>query len=1626
MHFHYYLSKSYILIQIQQQATMSFDLEKFTHEPSVELLNLGKKPDLLNLAKHYELKEVKSSLRKHEIKNILVQYFVDEDIFDEKALSLIVDVPSVSSSRDLELLKLQQREKELEIEREREERKFQEKQLEIEIERERAQREIEEKERERQFQREKEEREREREREKEEREREEREIEREREREERAFQLRLKELEIQDRANQPRDMYNDHFDVTKHFRLVPQFQENEVDTYFEHFEKVANNLKWPKEQWTLLLQSVLVGKARNIYSQLRTEQSNDYDTVKELILKGYELVPEAYRQQFRSCRKESGQTHVEFARNEEKLFDRWCYSKKIDQNYDNLRQLILIEQFKNCIQSDIKSHLDEKTVETIHEAARLADDYYLTHKNSFVNKAKPASSHPQNKSMSGDSSSMSSQSNSPKPKSTGETNVQNPLSRVHCTFCKKPGHLISECFRLKRKKELSAAKPTGLTSLQPKSQPSFELNSIVKAEPNSDSCMEIFEPFILDGFVSLSGDMCPPTPIKILRDTGASQSLILADVLPFSEKTSSGTSVLIQGVECGVINVPLHKVNLSSDLVTGSVVVGVKHSLPFKGVHLLLGNDLAGDKVVVNPLVTDTPNVGQTDDPILQEIPDLYPSCAVTRGMAKKASLKNSNDIDLTDTFVGQYFNDEIKKSFNLSLPDTQTDSSKFCQSSPRSNDQGHETHSKSKLIQEQQNDPEISKLIDRALPEKEMSQNPVCYYKKNGILMRKWRPFDVPADDDWAVHHQIVVPKSYRHEILSIAHESPMSGHLGVNKTYHKIMTHFFWPGLKSDVSKYCKSCHTCQMVGKPNQVIPKARLQPIPAFDEPFSRIIIDCVGPLPKTKSGSEYLLTIMCASTRFPEAIPLRNIKAKSIIKALVKFFTFVGLPKSVQSDQGSNFMSGIFQQVMHELGIKQYRSSAYHPESQGALERFHQTLKNMIRSYCFDTDKNWDEGIHLLLFAVRESVQESLGFSPFELVFGHSVRGPLTLLKEKFLADDETPLNLLQYVSDFRNKLSRACEVARSNLKSSQSKMKARYDKHSVDRKFEPGDKVLALLPIPGRPLQARYYGPYTIDKKTSDLNYIINTPGRRKNKQMCHVNMLKKYFDRDSSISKPVTVVNTVPQQSNMIESEVSSDFSEKSVPGPPKLENSEILKNLDDKLSHLEPSQREELKQLINEYKHLFPDIPTRTDKIYHDVIVEDSQPIKQHPYRMNPVKQKALQDEVNYLLENDFIEPSQSNYSSPCILVPKPNGTYRMCTDYRKVNSVTKTDSFPIPRIDDCIDKVGNSKYVTKFDLLKGFWQVPLTDRAKEVSAFATPTGLYQYKVMPFGMKNSPATFQRLVNMVIAGLDGCDAYIDDVIIYTDTWSDHLQRIKQFFDRLSEAKLTVNLGKTEFCHATVTFLGHLVGQGQVKPLESKVNAISEFPVPATKKQLMRFLGMAGYYRKFCKNFSIIAEPLTNLLKKNVKFKWNDNCQVAFDRLKAILKSTPVLLAPDFDKCFKLAVDASDVGIGAVLLQEDDDGIDHPVCYFSKKLNKHQKNYSTIEKECLALILAIQHFEVYLTSATSPIVVFSDHNPLSFLHKLKSKNQRLLRWSLSLQEFDLDVRHIKGKDNIIPDALSRV
>ena len=298
---------------------------------------------------------------------------------------------------------------------------------------------------------------------------------------------------------------------------------------------------------------------------------------------------------------------------------------------------------------------------------------------------------------------------------------------------------------------------------------------------------------------------------------------------------------------------------------------------------------------------------------------------------------------------------------------------------------------------------------------------------------------------------------------------------------------------------------------------------------------------------------------------------------------------------------------------------------------------------MIRTYCLEFQRDWDEGVHLLLFAAREAVQETLGFSPFELVFGHTVRGPLKLLKEKWLSE-KSDINLLDYVSNFKHRLNRVTDIAKENLKQGQAKMKQWYDKHAKERVFKPGDKVLVLFPIPGHPLQARYHGPCEVESKVGEVDYIIKTPGRRKSRQLCHINMLKEYVERsDSGIPKPVCTVkhanvdkhDDVDKIANVDKSKDDNsdvtfdqdkelEHKEYNV----KLNNSDVLTNLDSKLGHLSQDQQSQIANLIHKFDNIFPDTPSRTNAAFHDVDVGETKPIKQHPYRVNPLKMEHLKN--------------------------------------------------------------------------------------------------------------------------------------------------------------------------------------------------------------------------------------------------------------------------------------------------------------------------------------------------------------------------------------------------------------
>lgn len=520
---------------------------------------------------------------------------------------------------------------------------------------------------------------------------------------------------------------------------------------------------------------------------------------------------------------------------------------------------MLLEEFKRCIGNDIRTFINEQKPKDLTAAARLADEYSLTHKFS-TNKTQTQSfprgnnnlnpegrqpprnfprSYPEN--VNGLNSRFEkpkfrdqnfNNNNRPRytPPHLRPPEQKTPFKPLTCGYCRGEGHTMSNCFRLKNKeaKEQQNPKPTGLLSNNSNNndRPSVSDQNLL-----DDPIMKIFQPFVFDGSVSFQNDDSTVSPIKILRDTGASQSLILTNTLPFSERSYSGKNALIRGIDAQkYTSVPLHNIKLQSKLVSGEVQIGIIDSLPFDGIHLILGNDLAGSKVNVDPILSDKPIISQSPDPIEDIIPNLYPSCAVTRAMSKRQQLdlEDADDTNISDTFLPKLF-------------DNSENSGKF---------------STSNLITEQQNDPDISVLIQHARDEADAANDPICYFMKNGILMRKWRPSTMSVNEEWLVRYQIVIPKTYQPEVLSLAHETPLSGHLGINKTYQKIITHFYWPGIRKDVVEFCKTCHTCQVVGKPNQTIPKAPLKPIPAFEEPFSRILIDCVGPLPKTKKGNQY--------------------------------------------------------------------------------------------------------------------------------------------------------------------------------------------------------------------------------------------------------------------------------------------------------------------------------------------------------------------------------------------------------------------------------------------------------------------------------------------------------------------------------------------------------------------------------------------------------------------------------------------------------------------------------------------------------------------------------------------------------------------------------------------------
>ncbi|CAM4305381.1 unnamed protein product, partial [Lepidochelys olivacea] len=1033
-------------------------------------------------------------------------------------------------------------------------------------------------------------------------------------------------------------------------------------------------------------------------------------------------------------------------------------------------------------------------------------------------------------------------------------------------------------------------------------------------------------------------------------DTGAEVTLARPEVVA-PDRVVPNTYLTLTGVGGTPFKVPVARVHLKWGAKEGPKDVGVHHHLP---TEVLMGGDLE-----------DWPSKPQA-------------ALVVTRSQSRRGALRPDLGEGITPeaqdpTLVGREGRGARLREAEAS--DLASEREPGPIPSPAAEFQA-----------ELRKDPSLRKLRDLADLGVVRTMRRGCQERflwEKGFLYREWAP--TREVESCGIRRQLGVPQKYRRRLLYLAHDIPLAGHQGIQRTRQRLLQNFYWPRVFTTVRQYCRSCDPCQRVGKARDK-GKAALRPLPIIEEPFQKVAMDIVGPLSRTtRSGKKYILVVVDFATRYPEAVPLASIEADTVADALLTIFSRVGFPKEVLTDQGSNFMSALLRCLWEKCGVRHNWASAYHPQSNGLVERFNGTLKMMLKTFMDQHPQDWDKYLPHLLFAYREVPQESTGFSPFELLYGRRVRGPLDLMRDewegKATPDGES---VVEYVLIFRERLAELMGLARENLARAQRKQKVWYDHTARARAYATGDQVMVLIPVRKNKLQAAWEGPFKVVKQLNEVNYVVELSNRAHHRRVYHVNMMKPYYARGNVVLA------------------VCGQWEEQG----------------DDPLVDLFPGTRAGFPlETIPLSDQLTPAQQAETGS---------HPPIRCSPFRVTGKTAQDLEREVRDMLVLGVIQPSASPWASPVVLVPKKDGSVRFCVDYWKLNAITVSDAYPMPRPDELLDKLGGARYLTTMDLTKGYWQVPLDADAWLKSAFITPLGLYEFLTLPFGLKGAPATFQRLVDQLLRGMESfAVAYIDDICVFSQTWEDHVSQVRQVLDRLQGAGLTVKAEKCKVGMAEVSYLGHRVGSGRLKPEPAKVEVIRDWPAPHTKKQVQAFIGMAGYYRRFVPHFSAIATPITELCKKGKpdKVVWTEQCQVAFRALKKALVSGPVLANPDFDKPFVVFTDASDTGLGAVLMQEDEKGERHPIVYLSKKFLPREQHYAAIEKECLAMVWALKKLEPYLFGRH--FTIYTDHSPLTWLQQMKGANAKLLRWSLLLQDYDMDVVHVKGSANLIADALSR-
>ena len=730
-----------------------------------------------------------------------------------------------------------------------------------------------------------------------------------------------------------------------------------------------------------------------------------------------------------------------------------------------------------------------------------------------------------------------------------------------------------------------------------------------------------------------------------------------------------------------------------------------------------------------------------------------------------------------------------------------------------------------SEFAEHQRNDPSLQHLWIKA------QKGSAEFHIVNGLLYKRIA-CNVISDRDLA----LVVPAKYQAEVIEVAHKGILSAHGGVSNTEKRLLALFYFPKMRQKVKRFVKSCHECQMT---SQVKTRDRV-PLQQMDVSASHAFEDCsidiVGELPVTQRRNKYILVVVCNVTKFVHAMPLTNIRSETIAEKLIDYFSFVGLPKVLRSDNMSGFKSEVMDVMRQKLGIKAQYSMPWHHISMGSVERVNATIETALRKCLLQYGGHWDKFLSYVLFALREVPHASTGYSPAQLVFGHKFRGLLHVMRDTWAEEKTVMTYKNKSTADFLTQLSEridsALRTAKANETEAKARMKVKYDKKAAHRELQVGDRAFLLLPTCANKLLATWRGPYDVIGRCENNNYEIQMGNRR---AKFHINQLKKYEIQPAVDDCAMMVLQDGAN---------ADDLTQLTVDWLDRDERRETMPTEEIAMGQqLTAGQQKDVRALLSEFGDVLSDRIGRTHILQHSIELTDEKPVYQASYKIPETLKEKVKTEIDKMLAENIIQmDDETCWNNPLIVVKKPTGDVRIVHNFIPLNAKTINKPYPMQDVKSIVNRVANAKLLTKIDLNRSFFQIPLNPKSQPYTGFCTPWGYYSYKVLPMGLKCASFSCQKLLEKVIRGAhDHACVLVDDLTVFSKDFESHLKHVRDILVRLRKANLTANVRKCLFATNEMTLFGFHVRDGQITPDQDKIKAVADWKRPQNKKELRSF-----------------------------------------------------------------------------------------------------------------------------------------------------------------------------------------